>query len=863
MLTPAGPLACCLCTASVLGLAPAIAQDAAPAPAAAPPAPAAAPAAAAATPPAAAPDPDFAVRIDEMLAAAWLGDLYPLTRDPDITDEGYRACLAMALRCARLAPNRRLAWDLSLLLAEAVEPGAPDAARAARREALAALTRIDPADDVIRLARVADAIDAHPTADARVRAYEQVLSDAGRSALGPAVSARLAYQLASLQSRMGNSELYARWLAESVKVDPSFPLAAQAAAGFFRMRVDDPAADVELLSIAVEANPRDLDTWSALVTVLLDGGAFRGAERAARMAIAVAEAERRNEAVYALTGDLATALWGGGRQADAMRELELRMGRLTDDYRRMISLMDPTITIERLNREFPPVPSTLAVAMLGLAKRQGDAAKLDQLLERAIRGTDTEIRRAKDRGDSEQAISAYDVQKLTAILLFAPNVTPARALIDGLSKSGALGDAGKARFEAMLAWRQGKLEDAIKALAPLSADDPLARYAHACALAEAKRTQEASAEFRALAESHIGTSIGLLALDRLAEALGQPSLVTPQLSAAVAARAKSLDEALAAHLPKSVDDLVESPMRALTVELVPSSLRVGPYEPLTFAVRMRNNSRLPLAIGGDAPISGSVTMRSAAPSPGREGTGELPPQPILVDRRLRLMPGEQIEVKVDADLTITGMLLAIEPLDPHFVTLAIVSNPASVTGGLAPGFLGTITECQPIQFSGVAVTAEWIAESRALIRQAGRVEAVKRLALLAHAGADPKRLPEAVRPESKAIWAEVTAAWKALPERAQAWVVGVLPTETPDMAPLMEAARASTSPAVLRSWIITRITDPKDPLLDVGRRSGDAELAELAESVTWTVDRRAARAAEEIGTEAERARTQPKDSGSR
>lgn len=857
MMLPAGPIGCCLCTASVLAFAPAVAQDAAPPSAPATAAPAGAPAPAAQ----AAPDADFAARIDEMLAAAWLGDLYPLTRDPDITDEGYRACLAMALRCARLAPNRRLAWDLSLLLAEAVEPGAPDAARAARREALAALTRIDPADDVVRLARVADAIEAHPTADARVRAYEQVLSDAGRSALGPAVASRLAYQLAALQSRMGNSELYARWLAESVKIDPSFPVAAQAAAGFFRMRVNDPAADVELLSIAVEANPRDLDTWSALVTVLLDGGAFAGAERAARMAIAVAEAERRSEAVYALTGDLATALWGSGKQAEAMRELELRMGRLTDDYRRMISLMDPTITIERLNREYPPIPSTLAVAMLGLARRQGDTAKLEQLLERAIRGNDTEIRRAKDRGDPPSALGAIEVQKLTGILLFAPNPSQARALLDSVTKSGALGAEGKVRFEAMLAWRQGKLEDAIKALAPIRTDDPLARYAYGCALAESKRTQEAATEFRAVAEGYTGTSIGLLALDRLAEALGQKSLVTTQLNADAAARAKGLDEALSAHLPKTVDDVVESPMRALTVELVPSALTVGPYEPLTFAVRLRNNSRLPMAIGGDAPISGTITLRSAAPAPGREGTGELPPQPILIDRRLRLSPGEQVEVKVDADLTITGMLLAIEPLDPHLVTLAIVSNPASVTGGLAPGFLGTITESQPIRFTGTAVTEAWVAESRELIRQAGRVDAVKRLALLAHAAADPARLPEKLRPEAKAIWAEITAAWKALPERAQAWVMGVLPAETPEMAPLMEAARSTTSMEVLRSWAITRITDPKDPLLDVCRRSGDAELAELADSITWTVDRRAARAAEELGSEADKSRAKPKGAG--
>ena len=52
-----------------------------------------------------APDADFAQRIDRMLSAAWLADLYPFTRDPDVTDEGYQAALSMALRCARWLPQ--------------------------------------------------------------------------------------------------------------------------------------------------------------------------------------------------------------------------------------------------------------------------------------------------------------------------------------------------------------------------------------------------------------------------------------------------------------------------------------------------------------------------------------------------------------------------------------------------------------------------------------------------------------------------------------------------------------------------------------------------------------------------------------
>jgi hypothetical protein len=288
------------------------------------------------------------------------------------------------------------------------------------------------------------------------------------------------------------------------------------------------------------------------------------------------------------------------------------------------------------------------------------------------------------------------------------------------------------------------------------------------------------------------------------------------------------------------------------VEVTPSSTQIKPYEQFSFTIRMRNNSRIPLAIGGDCPITGKVTMRAAAPRPGNSDPAELPPQPILIDRRLRLGPGEEITVNIEADLTMVGLVLNVQPLDAHLVSVAVVSNPSAATGGISAGFLGSVTGCPPIQFTGVDVTAEWLTESRALIRSAGNVDAVTRLALLVHAAADPKRLPEAARADTKAIWTDVVEAWKALPERAQAWVIGVMPEDTPEMAPLLEAAKASTSPTVLRSWAITRVVDPKDPMLDVCRRSGDADLGKLADAVTWVAERRAKRAIEDVGMEQQR-----------
>ena len=93
-------------------------------------------------------------------------------------------------------------------------------AGAALASALANLARLEPGNDAVTLARLTSAVEAHTTAEARVRAYEQLLDSANASRISPVIRARLAYQLAMLQGRVGNTDLMARWLGEAVKLDP-------------------------------------------------------------------------------------------------------------------------------------------------------------------------------------------------------------------------------------------------------------------------------------------------------------------------------------------------------------------------------------------------------------------------------------------------------------------------------------------------------------------------------------------------------------------------------------------------------------------------------------------------------------------
>jgi hypothetical protein len=520
-----------------------------------------------------------------------------------------------------------------------------------------------------------------------------------------------------------------------------------------------------------------------------------------------------------------------------------------------VSYRDPSITLERLNREFPPLPSTLAIAMLGLRQATGDTAEVAALIDRASRGTDAELRRAQARGEPAEVTGGLELQRATTILLFGTDVSAVPEILKRVADAGVLGPQARARFEAMLAWRQGKAAEAISALELIRAGDPLARYAYASALLDLKRTPEGAAELRALAEEAIGTSIGLLALDRLGTALGQDVIRTSQLSKEIGDRAAAMEAALARSLPTTLDRMVENPLRSVVVDLRPTATTVKPYDPLTLTMRLRNSSQLPLAIGQDAPISGKVMLRTQVARAGETSSPDLPPQPILIDRRLRLMPGEELSVDVDAELTTVGLFLNISPLDAHALRVSVVTNPAGASGGMAAGFLGTVTGAPPLMSTGVNVTEAWVREGLEMIKDPANPDTPVRMALLAHAAAGETRLPEALRAERPQIWTAITEAWKALHPQARAWVVSVLPRETPEMAPLLDAARADPSKDVLTSWVLSRVGDPSDPMLDVCRRSGDAALKQFADATEWVLKRRAARAVEEVGLEGQRPAT--------
>lgn len=795
-----------------------------------------------------------------------------MVSDPDISAEGIEAVLDLALTCGALTPDRPAPWRIVMFLSDQLEVTRPELAISARRTALANLARLEPKNDSVTLARLTDAVEANSTAEERVRAYEHLLGDQHASKLGPAVRSRLAYQLAMLQNRMGNTELFARWLGDAVRFDPANPQAALAAAGFFRTRIDEPAIDAELLSIAVEANPRDVGTWSSLVTVLLDGGAFTSAERVARNAIKVANDDKDWRAANNLTSDLATALWGQGRRDEAQRELGLRLRMITDDYRQMLQFSDATLTPDRIKAVFPRLPASLSLTALALAQGGTDTELFDRLIFQALHLSEEDLDALRKDGFKPHIEMLLDKAMLS--LLFRKEPAEVTVMLEDALKQQAISKQVFDKFTAMTAWRNRKYDEALKGLEPFRAEDSLAQFAYASTLVDSGRTQEGAREFHALAKSNIGTPLGLMALEKLATLLKQPNLLSTQLSPEIAQRAQALDKAITDNLSTVIDNIVAHPSRALMVKAEMVTRTPGetptPFSWIGFRITMVNQSGIPLAVGRRDPITSQLVMRGQAPAAGRKVIPPAAPDPtkpnepviladaeqpireavIPFDQDLQIEVNGQIQFVIEAANTPLGIRLAQEPLLTHLASATFVTNSRDYGYGAMPGFLGSVAPVIPFPVMGVEVTPEWVKESLAMIAGPRSNESVVRLVLLAHAAAKPSdALTKEVETALSApeIFKAIADAWLTLDPISQAWVVAALPPDTPAMMPLIDAIRSSTAPEVLTSWMLARVTEAKDPMLDVARRTGDARMVRLADAVTWVVERAYRRAIEAQG----------------
>ncbi len=707
--------------------------------------------------------------------------------------------------------------------------------RAGLEDATRRLLKLDPGDTVAQLGLLSANISRLQDVDARERAYAQLLGPQGQ-ALDASVRSRLALDLALLLRERGDAAGFAERLKQATVLDPTNKDAAGLLVMFVSSRGggDAPEKRLEALLILLGADPLDPEVHLAIARELAAAGAWKPALRfftnteailnkigermGAEVALEMRVARWMSEGPGVVAKELADSIGKPRRQVKESAEALKAQGREAD-----IAKL-PNVADIKLS---PDAERVLALS----ASAGGDTALLKLALDEM---TDTLARMEKAREDPtarpkewtpQMAVDA-SVQQLVSVawtrLLVESDAAEAGKLLGKAKGLAALPADVSARLEGLFAVRLGD-EAGMARLTDAAARDPLAALALAAAQEARGQRDDAAKGFAQSAVILRGTATGAWA-ETKARTLGSPVKVS---------EGARLMGALADGVPRWIDGmhLRAQAFQALTAALAATS--GGPLDKAMIEVSLRNSAPIPLAVGPDKPLNSRIMFGPSIDIGTRRVSGTSP-EVVSLERRLRLMPGEELKVKVWADPGYNGFLSELSAGELSRIRWRVVQGfRLNDTGTAEAGPLSLSTETgmymkqtyprptEPLPALALAIAAATPAELSGLL---GTV----RWRFFLDEGGVARLLP-----------AEQTLVVNVLIERyakgdanERLAMLSVLPTGRllKALAPLDKAMfeATETDPRVALVKIATRIAEPGDAMLAAALASSDPKLAALA-----------------------------------
>ena len=685
-------------------------------------------------------------------------------------------------------------------------------------DAVIKINELDTFDQSAVLAVIDSTIQKLNSAEERIAAYERRLRPESVEQIGPAVASRLALELARLHYRRGDTAEYAARLAESVALDPSNTEAAALAVGYFRMNVDDAYAEAELLSVLVLADPTHPFNQAALAELLLENGAYAGASRMYRMCARTLFALENNP-TNNMIADHAIAQWGMGRANDALlgiRSIQHQLNALVQQRRKAAEPEIDRMELAALEAPLSPTLATVRAAIL----RQLERPDATEMYERAIYSYDLVIDNARKSEDvAEDEIRELILEKIWVQVWLGNDPALGTALLEEASAAAELTDTARQRFAGWVAFNEGRYDDAIEQLSPLT-DDPAATLG----VAEAQRalgySRDAARTYLGLARSKAGTLIGVWSAERLTGILGRRVPLSDDVTAL---------EDLISEIPAMVDRYADDPSTAVQVRVRVLNRTIQPYEPVLVEIDITNNASHPMAISRSGPIKSNLFLQMTGTTVGVQG--QVTPPPIVVDisRRLRLEPGERVTIPLD--LRVTSFGAAIDQLPATGWTLRgrVMLNPfANPAGAYVPGLLGSVAHTPPFSLDGVRLTTEWASQTLGTMAP-GADPDVRLMALLMNLLSEPGRDPDPQVARMLAAGPDrLQNAFDRLEPVDQAWLLMV--TRPAEVTIGVEERAAATEDRFVRiAYLLSRVGRPDNAMLDVIRQSSDERVARIAE----------------------------------
>jgi len=856
-----GPYATLGQTARLVAGAPALAMPASPesAPAGAQPSDAAnaAPAAVQATP---APTPSAAqvALYRERLSRSFAQRARNLLQGSQIYLGMLESSKALLGLSTELAPDNPFIWRLALDLATTMEDGDPAAAELAST-ALRRLNQLDPDNELVRLRVLLDAIEKRQTAEARIEAYRSLLEPDAIARIGNVVASRIAFDHAVLLRRTGDLEGFERELLRAIDLDPAFPDAIELAAGYFRMRAPTRAIEAQALRMAVIANPLRTPAALGLASLCLESGAYSVAADILKIEAKVLDAPRPDPVLDAVLTDLCVALWGAGRTAEAFEAIALRQQSLDqtllDELDRQNAVLSPA---ERNEIRMPIAPS-LGTAVAAMANSLGgadaaigvkNAAVSYQTTIEGIERLGREATSDEARENAEKQAAAQRLEGAWSLLWLNGDLPQAKRWIAEAVDRAPISDDAKARFDGMIAFREGKTAEARTLLEPIAERDLAGGVGLAMVLEAEGDLRGAGRRYLAAARKSPQSAMGVWSRDRLWKLLGQqPSVIEG-----------AEEVAAAAALPPAFLELMRDGSRKVLVRVRPRALELRPWDPLLFDIELVNLSDWSLAISREGPIADTMTINASVTVPGRT-PGPPPFALVALDRSLTIPARGTIVIPVDASLTDASATLRDDPISGAFLSLQGIMNWRTTATGLEAGPLGSEGDSPLVHVQGEVLTAEWVKDRLAALADPAQLPDPETIAMLAHAHRKVDRDPTDVLPGvAEALAGSGTvladAARRLWPE-ARAWLVYAAPHGrgvandaasgeadnaanegvVPGLEPLMQALSEDSEFFPRLAWISVRSLRPEDAVLAQTLELKDERLASFAKSCrAWLID---------------------------
>jgi DNA-binding SARP family transcriptional activator len=759
--------------------------------------------------------------------------------------DGVELAQMLLLEAVKLDPQNLENWQLML------EVGLLSERDDMVRQATENILRLDPENQQARLLRLNQAIEQYNTAEERVAAYNRLLDPQNIDQIGAPVASRLAFDLALLHRRNGNTQGFVDALTQSLALDSTHRAAAALATGYFEANVNDAFALAELYTNLFLADPSDVETATRLAKILLENGAYAGARRLYDL---VDLGNEKNGVLPqpGLIADQAIAHWASGDSDGALSIFTKYVHTLNAQYGEQVWHEQPELTGEQVRKLEAPLDPTLAAVRAVIASTQKGtdssalataALKAYQIRIDAMKASTTASSQPASSVPASRPADPADIARLTLEAAWiaawiGPDSDAVSQFMDAAATFAPLSDAARNRFEGWIAYRKGDLARAQELLSPLANEDLVARAGLASVMIDQGRRSEGARELLSIARAQPGSLLGIWSANRVINLVGQRVPLSDEATKI---------EQLIASIPTAIDRYPQNPTSALSLKLIPNKKTYGPLEPIILSLEITNNSVIPLGIDRAEAIRPQIMLGTSVNSAYLVRLNDMSPFVVDIGKRFRLEPRQSLVVNIDLRRRQVGSALnTLVRNGANINARGYINFRGTTYGAVQPSLYGSIVSSPMMRVEGVNMDSKWVQSMVASFSDpeaSKRPNAVRDLMLLAAFAVTSKK-PAAESPEAADIEhaiATVNESFAHLDPISQAWLTIMTPP-VPVFDPLLAVVRKSDDRLVKIAYLLAQSV-AGDPMVDAARRSEDPVIRRLGEIIVLERQRAAAAAA--------------------